>query len=591
MLLASTALAQWTKIPVPTTAGFRGLSVVSENVVWASGTDGTVIRTIDGGKHWSVITVPGAEKLDFRSIKAFDDQTAVIISSGPAEKGQAQIYRTTDGGKTWKQVFEEKRAGIFFDAVAFWDAKHGIVLSDPIDGKFALFTTEDGGLTWKQLPPDALPAALPNEGAFAASNSCLTIQGTSNVWFATGGATVARVFRSSDRGKNWAVAETPMHPANASSGIFSLAFHDERRGIGVGGDYAHPEKSEVLNVVVTIDGGKSWRAGGPTVPPGMYLSSVLFEPDTGSRMPSQTGMTMAVGAAGMQEAEPGSPWHNPAHENFNAAAFSAPDVRWAVGPGGGVFREKIYGAYTDFSSSGGAYTEYLISKQLLVVTTPAWNISAGNLNRYERDSSGVWKIVGKSTPVVLAKNGLAPTISGPLEPAQKQHGDARSPAGVFPIHRVLGTSHTSPAPRMPYESSEGVECVDDPGSFSYGGLLRRDQVAFSDWNSAQPLMKYESGIIVVARWREWGRFSPKPNEMTFSLATGEKKVLSPDPPPGACMFLFGSAAPLQPTEGSTAIPQKKFDEILRWLDAGKNPVLVQLPVSEYDRLKSFYKFP
>src|SRR5262245_40492685 len=143
LLFATAANAQWAKVPVPTTASLRGLSVVSEKVVWASGTGGTVIRTVDGGKDWSVMAVPGAETLDFRGIRAFDDKTAVIISSGPAEKGQAHIYRTSNGGKTWQQAFEEKRAGIFFDAVAFWDRKHGIVLSDPVDGKFVLFTTDD----------------------------------------------------------------------------------------------------------------------------------------------------------------------------------------------------------------------------------------------------------------------------------------------------------------------------------------------------------------------------------------------------------------------------------------------------------------
>ena len=156
LLLATVASAQWQKVPVATTASLRGLSVVNQNVIWASGTGGTVIRTVDGGKNWAVIVVPGAEALDFRGIHAFDEKNAVIISSGPAEKGQAHIYRTSDGGKNWQQVFEEKRAGVFFDAVAFWDVKHGIVLSDPVDGKFVLFTTDDGGAAWKQIS-----AALP----------------------------------------------------------------------------------------------------------------------------------------------------------------------------------------------------------------------------------------------------------------------------------------------------------------------------------------------------------------------------------------------------------------------------------------------
>jgi photosystem II stability/assembly factor-like uncharacterized protein len=334
LLLATAANAQWERVPVSTTASLRGLSVVSDKVVWASGTDGTVIRSLDAGKTWTVMTVAGAEKLDFRGIRAFDDRAAVIISSGPAEKGQARIYRTADGGKTWTQVFEEKRAGIFFDAVAFWDRSHGIVLSDPIDGKFALFTTADGGATWAQLPPAALPPALPNEGAFAASNSCLTVQGASHVWFATGGASVARVFRSSDRGKSWQAAETPMHPANASSGIFSLLFQSAKYGIAVGGDYAHPESSDLPSVLLTSDGGASWREDLPTTPRGVYLSSVI------SVWTPQKDSLMAVGSTGAMFSPAGALWIRSNVENLNsvAATHGQRATVWAVGAKGLVMR-------------------------------------------------------------------------------------------------------------------------------------------------------------------------------------------------------------------------------------------------------------
>jgi photosystem II stability/assembly factor-like uncharacterized protein len=334
MLMLAAAESQWEKIAVPTQASLRGLSVVSEKVVWASGTEGTIIRTVDGGKSWSVMTVAGAEKLDFRGIRAFDHQNAVIISSGPAEKGQARIYRTTDGGKNWQQVFEEKRAGIFFDAVAFWDLKHGIVLSDPVEGKFALFTTDDGGVTWKQLPPAALPAALPNEGAFAASNSCLTVQGASNVWFATGGAKVARVFRSADRGKTWQVAETPMHPANASSGIFSLAFADANNGIAVGGDYQKPEGSDLPNVLRTIDGGKTWMLGESSNPSRLYLSSAAPISTPGSSGFVAVGTTGAFVVTKSRS--------RTSDVKLNAVATAGGDyiaeTFWAVGPEGMVLR-------------------------------------------------------------------------------------------------------------------------------------------------------------------------------------------------------------------------------------------------------------
>jgi len=339
LFATATANAQWVKVPVPTTASLRGLSIAG-STVWASGTQGTVLRTSDNGKTWSVTTVPGAEKLDFRGIHAFDANNAVIISSGPAQDGQARIYRTRDGGKTWIQAYEQKTPGIFFDAIAFWDRKHGIVLSDPVEGRFALFVTGDGGATWTPLRPAVMPPALANEGAFAASNSCLAVQGANHVWFATGGAQVARVFHSANRGRTWTVAETPMHPANASSGIFSLAFQDDKFGVAAGGDYAHPERSDLPNLLLTSDGGKTWRAAPPTDPAGLYLSSVAILPAP----PKNTARPVrAAGITGLYFAsttERGA-WTRESGESLNTVVY---DVQgsWAVGAHGTVLREAVF---------------------------------------------------------------------------------------------------------------------------------------------------------------------------------------------------------------------------------------------------------
>jgi len=338
LLIVTASAQQWTRVNVATTASFRGLSVVNDKTVWASGTDGTVIRTIDGGTNWSVMTVAGAEKLDFRGIHAFDAQTAVIISSGPAEKGQAQIYRTTDGGKLWTKVFEEKRPGIFFDAVAFWDHKHGIVLSDPVDGRFALFTTDDGGTSWKQIPAAALPPALSNEGAFAASNSCLTVHGSGDVWFATGGASVARAFRSGDRGKTWVIAETPMHSKDASSGIFSLAFSSAKNGVAVGGDYQHPDSSDLPNVMRTVDGGQTWQPAAPTKPAGIYFSSVAL----GAEQLVAAGIKglWTKSNSGKSDGHDKEGWKRESDENLNTVRIGHSAV-WAVGPKGIVLKKNI----------------------------------------------------------------------------------------------------------------------------------------------------------------------------------------------------------------------------------------------------------
>ena len=128
------------------------MSAVSSDVAWASGSKGTFARTTNGGLNWEVATVPEAAELDFRDVQAVDANTAYLLSAGPAEQGKARIYKTTDRGKHWTLQYTNSTPGVFFDAPAFWDADHGIALSDPVNGHFLIITTADGGVTWKEIP-------------------------------------------------------------------------------------------------------------------------------------------------------------------------------------------------------------------------------------------------------------------------------------------------------------------------------------------------------------------------------------------------------------------------------------------------------
>lgn len=259
--------AQWRIQPSGTESSFRAISAVNAKVIWASGSKGTVLRTTDGGTTWNVIHVIGAEKLDFRGIKALDAQNAIIVSAGLAEEGQAKIYRTTDAGNSWQLVWETSQKGVFLDGIAFWDSKNGVIFGDPIDNHLYLLKTSDGGNTWQRLSPAALPSNLPNEASFAASNSTMVVAGKSNIWIGSGGADRARVFFSTDRGLHWQVTDTPMK-ADASSGVFGLHFWDLKNGIAVGGNYK-AEKEDFENVIITKDGGKTWQKATSTTPAGL----------------------------------------------------------------------------------------------------------------------------------------------------------------------------------------------------------------------------------------------------------------------------------------------------------------------------------
>src|ERR1044071_8939147 len=161
LILGISASAQWVKQNLDTTASLRGLSVVNSKVVWASGTGGTVIRTIDGGKTWKIMTVPGAEKLDFRDIEAFDANTAYILSIGNGES--SRIYKTTDGGANWKLQFKNTNEKAFFDAIACWDKNNCLAMSDPVDNKFVLIQTKDGGKSWAPMDTSKMPPARDGE--------------------------------------------------------------------------------------------------------------------------------------------------------------------------------------------------------------------------------------------------------------------------------------------------------------------------------------------------------------------------------------------------------------------------------------------
>jgi photosystem II stability/assembly factor-like uncharacterized protein len=311
--------AQWIKRSVNTTASFRGLSVVSENVIWASGTSGTVIKTADAGKTWQVMTVPGAEKLDFRDIEAFDKNTAYILSIGNGES--SRIYKTTDGGETWNLQFTNKNEKAFFDAIACWDKKNCLAMSDPVDGFFYLIGTTDGGETWPRVAGDNLLAAKNGEAAFAASGTCLITHGESGVFLVSGG-NAARVFHSANRGWSWEVVETPIVKGTPGSGIFSIARYDEKRGVIVGGNYEKPDESQG-NLAFTNDGGKTWTTGRGL---GGYRSAVAYVDDK---------TLIAVGTNGTDISyDRGATWKKIGSEDLNSVAAKGKKAVWAVGSKG-----------------------------------------------------------------------------------------------------------------------------------------------------------------------------------------------------------------------------------------------------------------
>ena len=296
-------------------------------VVWACGSNGVILRSVDQGKTWKRLHVLSGDALDFRGIVAFDATTAYVMSIGGG--AQSRIYKTADGGASWKLEFTGKRSAFFLDDLVCTSKRRCYGLSDPVDGKFLLVSTEDGE-HWKELSNEQMPAALAGEGVFAASGTSLAIYGKKEIYFGTGGGRVARVFRSPDLGRTWTVAETPVASRNASSGIFSII----RTGntiIAVGGDYKNPGRS-VRAAAYSVDDGRTWRLA--VRQPGGFRSAVATLSGT-----SIDNVTIAAGPTGEDIShDRGIHWITAGNLNLNALAGTDTNHVWGVGPKGAIAR-------------------------------------------------------------------------------------------------------------------------------------------------------------------------------------------------------------------------------------------------------------
>jgi photosystem II stability/assembly factor-like uncharacterized protein len=281
------AHCQWEIQNSGTIADLRGIDSVGQGVAWASGTDGTVLRTTNDGKVWQYCTTPPhADHLDFRGIQAFDASTVIVMSSG---KGPlSRLYKTTDACRTWKLVATNS------DVDGFWDAivinrfnKDGYLLGDPVNGVFRFWQSNDRGTTWQSAWQGAdwkLTAwkgleALPQEGAFAASNSALLVDERYAVGFVTGGPAGGRLLLADDEndGSRFHAIRLPLRAGSATSGAYSIESRDYDGLVVVGGDYLRPNDSSGT-AASSHDGGEHWRPS--RTPPHGYRSAVAYNEKT-----------------------------------------------------------------------------------------------------------------------------------------------------------------------------------------------------------------------------------------------------------------------------------------------------------------------
>ncbi|MFN8581211.1 MAG: hypothetical protein U0163_09585, partial [Gemmatimonadaceae bacterium] len=321
LILANAGLAaqSWQTVSSGSTASLRGLAVVSDQVVWASGSRGTVLRSVDGGTTWAVDAVPGARSLEIRAISAANERVAHVAATA------GRIWRTVDGGQTWSLQYQAADTSVFLDAIGFWDERHGIAMGDPLDGRFFLLATNDGGDTWHEVQAASRPAVSPGETAFAASGTSLVLLQGGGALIGSGGS-VARVHRSKERGAQWSVSDVPVRSGERSNGVFSLAVAGSAV-IAVGGDYRRPDSTRAV-AARSSDGGATWTPA-RTMPSGYRSGAAL----------TSRGLALAVGTNGTDlSLDGGVTWTAVDRANYNAVQIAPGGMAFAVGPSGAIAR-------------------------------------------------------------------------------------------------------------------------------------------------------------------------------------------------------------------------------------------------------------
>ena len=309
----------------------QAVSPVDASVVWISGHGGTWRRTTDGGRTWAGGVVPDADSLEFRDVHAASATEAWLLSAGPGDR--SRVYHTADAGRSWQLQWTNAEPAGFYDCLAFWDARRGVVYGDAVDGSLRVLRTADGGRSWRLVPAAQLPAALPSEGGFAASGTCVTTGADGRAWIGAGNTTRARVFRTTDYGATWSAAEAPL-VTGEGAGLTSISMVDASNGFGFGGNLGARD-TRTDNVARTTDGGRTW-----TLLPHLAMAGAAYG---GVAVPGTDGRALvAVGPGGADVSlDGGRSWTTLDARAWWGVGASGPDAVWIAGPQGRIARVRV----------------------------------------------------------------------------------------------------------------------------------------------------------------------------------------------------------------------------------------------------------
>ncbi len=314
---------EWKSLPSPVQTSLRGIAAVSDQICWASGANGTVLRTTDGGNSWQKSNLPNEDSVDFRDIHAVDSLNAMVLSAG----SPAVVLKTKDGGQNWQLVYSGQEKELFYDAFDFWDTQRGIAFSDALTDRLVILTTKNGGDSWERLPDSLCPKVHPKQGGFAASGTCLKTLENGKVIIGLGGPK-ATVLISENFGQTWNLSTAPLDFDAPSKGVYSLDFINNLHGFCVGGDYRGDSLS-THSIAMTEDGGQNWTLVNDTAIAGKYRSCIAYIGSNKLIAVSRTGSNYSL--------DNGENWHSFTGELFSISVAQDGSV-WGSGPKGTLAR-------------------------------------------------------------------------------------------------------------------------------------------------------------------------------------------------------------------------------------------------------------
>lgn len=296
----------------------RSIEAVSANKVLFASSRGDIGITNNGGKTWNIKYLKYQDSIipHFRSTAKTKKAVFALSVGNPA-----LLYKMSNGNN--ELVYTEKHEKVFYDSMKFFaDGKHGIAVGDPTDTCPSIILTNDGGNSWSKISCESLPVFEDGEAFFAASNTNIKILGNT-VWIASGGKK-ARVLKSTDKGQNWEIYDTPIVQGNGPEGIYSIDFYDENNGIVIGGNYSKAEENKA-NKAITTDGGITWNLVANGKEPA-YKSCIQYVPNTNGKE------VFAVGKTGVSFSNNGGKnWKEVSKDSYYTIQFIDRNTAWLSG--------------------------------------------------------------------------------------------------------------------------------------------------------------------------------------------------------------------------------------------------------------------